>query len=199
MCEAALDVAAQQIEDQLLQLEVGAANPELGEEGLLSGGSFALIDEDQDLTTELVEEYFFDVGWNNPNDPTVVQDISAPIRGDGVRVLAPCTDDLACANSVGDGFTCSARAKYTKTDAVEYVCARSKGEVDGGAACVGDGDCASGLCAPVGAGGALQCFRACDAITDCGAGQICGVGGALEPDDTLGGAGGVARQGRNAP
>jgi hypothetical protein len=199
MCEAALDIAAQQIEDQLLQLEVGAANPELGEEGLLSGGTFALIDEDQDLTTEIVEEYVYNVAWNDPNDPNVVQDISAPITGDGLRVLPTCTDDLACGVASGPGFTCSARAKYTKTDAVEYVCARSKGDVVGGSACVGDGDCASGLCAPVGAGGSLQCFRACDAITDCGAGQICGTGGTLDLDTVLDGLGDVELQGCSAP
>lgn len=199
LCEAGLDAAGQQIEEQLLSLEVGAVDPALGQQGLAAGGTFALLDDDQDLTTEIVDDYSFAVAWNDPADAAATQDISAPITGDGLRVLTACSDDTACALAGLAGYSCAARASYLKVAEVEYGCMRNKGDTAGGAACLGDDACASGLCAPVGVAGALQCFRACDAIADCGAGQICDIGGALDLDGVLAGLGTVELRGCSAP
>jgi hypothetical protein len=195
VCVAGLEIAAQEIEDQLFALEVGAVDPSVGDEGLAAGGSFVLFDEDQDLTTEVVGDYQWQVQWNDPADPAASADIAAAITGDGSRHRASCTDDATC----GADMACVPRGSYTKVARVELGCERKKGAGTGGAACVGDADCGSGLCAPVGAGGALQCFRACDAVVDCAAGQICDVGGSLDLDVVLPGLGDVGAPGCSAP
>jgi hypothetical protein len=196
ICEAGLSIAANEIEQRLIDLQIDATNPELGEEGLAAGGSFALYDDDADLTTEIVDEYVFNVAWNNPTDPNATADISAPIRGDGLRTREACTDDATC----DAGFACAPRGSYLKVAQVELGCERTNGALAGGAVCVGDAQCASGLCAPVGVGGALQCFRACDAINDCAAGQLCSdVGGSVNLDDVIDGLGDVAVRGCAAP
>lgn len=196
MCESGVQLAANEIEERLLALQVDATNPELGEEGLAAGGSFALVDDDADLTTELVKEYDFAVAWYDPASPAATADISAPIRGDGLRALSACTDDAACEA----GFSCQPRGSYLKVARVELGCSRTQGALAGGLACSSDGECESGLCAPVGPAGARQCFAACDAINDCGLGQICSdAGGRVSLDGMLAGLGEVAVPGCAAP
>lgn len=196
VCEAALDYAAQEVEDRLLELQVDAVNPELGEEGLAAGGSFVLVDHDLDLTTERVGAYVYNVAWNNPADPGATADIAAPITGDGLRLRTPCVDDAAC----GAGSACVARGSYLKVAAVELGCEKARGVKLGGESCVGDADCASALCAPVGVNNALVCYEACNANADCAAGLFCGAsGGALDLDDVLAGLGDVEAPGCAAP
>jgi hypothetical protein len=196
LCETALDYAANEVESRLVALQVGATNPQLGEEGLAAGGSFVLYDNDADLTTELVDDYDFAIAWYRPNNPVATQDISAPIFGDGLRARPVCTDDRSCSA----GFTCQPRGSYLKIARAELGCGRARGALAGGAACVGDSQCASGLCAPVGQAGALQCYAACDALNDCSLGQICSsVGGYLDLDGVLNGLGDVAVPGCAAP
>jgi hypothetical protein len=196
VCEGALNYAAQEIEDQLLDLQIDAVNPELGEEGLSSGGSFVLVDDDQDLTTELVGSYLYAVAWNDPADPAATADIAAPITGDGLRFRTECVDDAAC----GVGSACVARGSYLKVARVDLGCEKAHGVKLGGESCVGDADCASGLCTPVGAGNALACYEACNANADCAAGMMCGAfGGALDLDDVLAGLGDVEAPGCAAP
>lgn len=196
VCEGALNYAAQEIEDQLLDLQIDAVNPELGEEGLSSGGSFVLLDDDQDLTTELVDSYLYAVAWNDPADPAATADIAAPITGDGLRFRTECVDDAAC----GVGSACVARGSYLKVARVDLGCEKAHGVKLGGESCVGDADCASGLCTPVGAGNTLACYEACNANADCAAGMMCGAfGGALDLDDVLAGLGDVEAPGCAAP
>ena len=199
ICQTGLNLAASELEDRLLALAVGAVNPALGQQGLAAGGTFALIDADKDLTTELVEEYYFDIAWNNPTNAAATADISAPITGDGLRVRTSCTNDAACTVAGLVDHTCAPRASYLKVAQVEYGCGRNLGGLAGGLTCIGDGQCASGLCAPVGVAGALQCFRACDTITDCGGGQICDLGGELDLGGVLAGLGSVELRGCSAP
>ncbi len=196
LCMGTLNYAAAEIEDQLLALEVGAVNPELGEEGLSAGGSMVLIDRDHDLSAELVDDYLYNVAWNYPDDPTATADIAAPINGDGVRARTACVDDAAC----GAGAVCIARGSYLKVAALELGCERPKGVKAGGESCAADGDCASGLCEPVGVGDALACYEACNANADCAAGMICGAaGGTLDLDAVLPGLGDLAVPGCAAP
>lgn len=196
VCEGALNYAGQEIEDQLLQLQIDAVNPELGEEGLSAGGSMVLVDRDRDLTAELVDDYLYNVAWNYPNDPAATADIAAPINGDGLRFRTPCVDDAAC----GAGASCVARGSYLKVAAVELGCERAKGVKQGGDSCVGDVDCASGMCAPIGVADALACYEACNANADCAAGMICGAsGGSIDLDAVLPGLGDVEAPGCAAP
>lgn len=196
LCEVALNAAAQEVEDQLLELQVDAVNPALGEEGLSAGGSFVLTDHDLDLTTELVDDYVYQVAWNDPSDPAATADISAPITGDGLRLRTPCVDDAAC----GAGSACVARGSYLKVARAELGCEKAHGVKLGGESCVGDVECASGLCAPVGNAGALVCYEACNANADCAAGLLCGVeGGSIDLDLVLAGLGELELPGCAAP
>ncbi|MBI1945114.1 MAG: hypothetical protein HYS27_05425 [Deltaproteobacteria bacterium] len=196
VCEGALNYAGQEIEDQLLQLQVDAVNPALGEEGLSAGGSMVLVDHDRDLTAELVDDYLYNVAWNYPSDPAATADIAAPINGDGLRSRTACVDDAVC----GAGASCVARGSYLKVAVVELGCERAKGVEQGGESCVGDADCASGLCTTVGVGNALACYEACNANADCASGMICGVsGGSLDLDAVLPGLGEVEAPGCAAP
>lgn len=196
ICMGTLNYAAGEIEDQLLALEVGAVNPELGEEGLSAGGSMVLVDRDHDLTAEIVDDYLYNVAWNYPNDPTATADIAAPINGDGVRARTACVDDAVC----GAGSVCVARGSYLKVAVLELGCERPKGAKNGGESCAADNDCASGLCEPVGVAGALACYEACNANADCAAGLLCGSdGGTLDLDAVLPGLGDLAVPGCAAP
>lgn len=196
ICDAGVSYASNEIEERLLALQIDSTNPALGEEGLAAGGTFALLDDDADLTTELVKDYAFAVAWNDPADPAATADISAPIRGDGLRALEACTDDASC----DAGFACQPRASYLKVARVEFGCARAQGALAGGAPCTADSQCGSGLCQPVGVAGALQCFKACDALNDCGLGQLCSeTGGFVDFDAVLNGLGQVAVSGCAAP
>jgi len=200
VCEGALNFAGQQIEEQLIGLQIDATNPELGEEGLSSGGTLALYDDDADLVTEIVDEYNYNVGWYYPNDPSASDDISAPITGAGVRDRLDCSSDDVCADAGLAGFVCAPQPHYLEIARIDLGCSRAKGDLTGGTVCTGDSQCASNLCAPVGIAGALQCFNACDEITDCGAGQVCNaVGGALDLDDVLDGLGSASASGCTAP
>lgn len=196
VCTGALNYAAQEVEDQLIALEVGAVNPELGEEGLSAGGSMVLVDRDHDLSAELVDDYLYNVAWNYPGDPAATADIAAPINGDGVRARTACVDDAAC----GAGSVCVARGSYLKVAALELGCERPKGVKQGGESCAADNDCMSGSCEPIGAAGALACYEACNANADCASGMLCGVdGGTLDLDALLPGLGDLAVPGCAAP
>ncbi|HEY4222714.1 MAG TPA: hypothetical protein VGO62_15265 [Myxococcota bacterium] len=194
ICDAGLQLAGDAITSQLESLQVDAADPSV--EGLQSSGSFALLDKDQDLTTEIVDEYTYNIEWYNPNDPNATQDISAPITGDGLRERPACDADSQC----GAGLVCSPRGSYLKVAQVELGCDHAKGNTVGGASCVGDSDCATGLCTPVGAANALQCYRACNLATDCTGSDNCSdTGGALDLDSELNGLGSVPVRGCVAP
>jgi hypothetical protein len=185
-CEAGLDIAAAEIEDQLLGLEVGAA--QIGQEGLSAQGVFTLVDADHDLETELVSAYAYDVQWFDPNDAAASEDISAPITGAGRRAWTPCVDDGTC----GAGSTCQVRGSYLRIAALEQGCNRAIGDLAGGAACTHDDDCGIGLCAPVGAGGTMACAELCDASADCAAGFACmQTGGLLSLDSVMDGLGDI--------
>jgi hypothetical protein len=173
LCETGLDFAAAELEQQLLSLEVESTN--VGEEGLAASGTFALVDEDHNLETELVYDYEFNVQWFVPGDPGASNDIAAPIRGDGRRAWATCTDDAQC----GTGKSCQARGSYLKVARIELGCNANIGTLAGGTACTNDDQCQGGLCSPVGAGGALVCAEACDGNNDCASGLACNEMGAL--------------------
>lgn len=191
-CDVAIRAAAAEVEQRLIALQVDTVNPTIGQEGLAASGTFALVDADLDLITERMRSYTFAVGWNNPADAAASQDITAPITGDGLRALPACADDRGCT----DGFTCQPHASYLKVARVELGCARAVGSLAGGFSCANDAECASGLCAPSGVGGALSCFVACDETEDCGAQQTCSsAAGALNLDGTLTGLGEVAVRG----
>jgi hypothetical protein len=192
VCEAGLDIAAQEVEDRLIDLSIDATDPNLGQEGLAAQGTFTLVDADHDLETELVEAYAYDVQWFNPSDPNASSDISAPIRGDGRRAWLACSDDGMC----GSGKTCQVRASYLKVAALEQGCDRAVGALAGGAACTHDDDCGMGLCEPVGAGGTLACTELCDASADCANGFVCSAtGGLYSLDSTMDGLGDVGFRG----
>ncbi|MCC7111646.1 MAG: hypothetical protein IT382_20290 [Deltaproteobacteria bacterium] len=136
------------------------------------------------------------MAWNDPSDPAATEDIAAPITGDGLRFRTPCVDDAAC----GAGLACVARGSYLTVAAAELGCEKAHGEKLGGESCVGDVECASGLCAPVGSAGALLCYEACNANADCASGLSCGLsGGTLDLDPILAGLGELELPGCAAP
>jgi hypothetical protein len=179
VCEAALDVAGDQIEQQLLDLEVGAT--EVGQQGLAAQGVFDLVDADQNLQTELLLGYRFNVQWFDPNDPDASNDIAAPITGDGRRAWPVCSSDDACSA----GETCQARGSYLRVAQVELGCNDNIGTVAGGGACQGDDECQAGLCTPIGANSALICAQTCAASADCAAGLTCNEAGTLFSLDSV--------------
>ncbi len=194
VCSTAMQVAGTEIETRLEDLQLDASDPSV--QGLQSSGTFALLDKDQDLTTELVADYDYQVGWFDPNNPGTFDDISTPITGDGVRVRPACDNDGDCV----DGLVCTPRPSYLKIAHADLGCSAAKGVVPGGQACSGDAECATGLCAPVGAGGALQCYAACNAMADCSVGDICSdTGAVMDFDHVLNGLGDVPVQGCAAP
>jgi hypothetical protein len=195
-CGGGLTLAANFAENELIGLRVDASNPQLGEEGLQATGTFVLSDSDRNTEVETLKDFNFELGWYFPNNPGQTLDISSPITGAGRRARATCTDDSVC----GGGQVCRPEPSYLKIAAVKFGCAPVIGSLAGGAACTTDTQCASGMCDPVGLAGALVCFEACDAVSDCAVGLTCDeAAGLVDLDTTLAGLGDVVVQGCAAP
>ena len=95
---------------------------------------------------------------------------------------------------------CSPIASYLQVARVSFGCTSRRAGLAGGLACSADSQCSSGLCDPVGLGGANVCFEACDSPSDCGAGLTCSdVGGLIDLDTVLVGLGDVVVDGCAAP
>jgi hypothetical protein len=184
-CDFGVGFAADQIEQYALSLSVGEGNPNLApkeQEGALGGGNFYAVDDDKDLTTELVRELSYQVQWNDPDDAAFTQDITAPITGEGRLTAAGCQVDESC----DDGFACVPVPHYLKVKLLENDCRRALGDVAGQGACSTGAQCASGICLT----GSLTCFDACDADADCGATASCAENAlTLDLDTTLAGLG----------
>jgi len=195
-CEGGLNLAAAFAENQLTQLNVAASNPGLGQEGLSSSSVFTLKDNNRDTELETVADFTSDLGWYRPNDPNFSEDIRTPITGAGQRARTSCEDDSVC----GAGQVCTPAPSYLKIAAVSFGCRPVVGSFAGGAACTTDAQCASGMCDPVGLGGALVCYEACNSPADCGIGLTCGDDAALiDLDTSLAGLGDVVVGGCAAP
>lgn len=195
-CESGLNLAAAFAENQLTQLNVAASNPGLGQEGLSSSSVFTLRDDNRDTELETVADFTSNLGWYRPNDPTFSQDIRSPITGAGQRARTACVDDSAC----GAGQVCTPAPSYLKIAAVTFGCRPVVGSLAGGAACTTDAQCASGMCDPVGLGGALVCYEACDSVADCAFGLTCDSDAAIiSLESTLAGLGDVVVRGCAAP
>jgi hypothetical protein len=195
-CTQGLNLAAAFAENQLTQLNVAASNPGLGQDGLSSSSVFTLKDENRDTELETVADFTSDLGWYRANDPTFSEDIRAPITGAGIRARAICEDDSVC----GAGQVCTPAPSYLKIAAVTFGCRPVVGSLAGGAACTTDTQCGSGMCDPVGLGGALVCYEACNSPADCGFGLTCGSDAALiDLDTSLAGLGDVVVGGCEAP
>lgn len=191
-CGGGLTLAANFAENQLLDLSVDASNPQLGEEGLQATGTFVLSDSDRNTEVETLKDFNFQLGWYFPANPGQSLDISSPITGAGRRARVTCTDDSVC----GGGQVCTPAGSYLKIAAVTFGCSRTIGSLAGGAACTTDAQCGSGMCDPVGLGGALVCFEACDSPADCSMGLTCSeAAGLVDLDTTLNGLGDVLVQG----
>ncbi len=195
-CATGLNFAATYAENQLLQLNVAASNPSLGQEGLSSAAVFTLADRNRDTEIETVSDFTGDVGWYRPNDPTFSDDVRSPILGQGVRARATCVDDATCSA----GQVCTPAPSYLKIAAVDFGCRPVVGSLAGGATCTTDTQCASGMCDPVGLNNALVCYEACDSVADCSIGLGCDSAAALMSlESTLAGLGEVVVGGCAAP
>jgi hypothetical protein len=195
-CNFGLNTAAAFAEAQLTDLRVNAQNPSLGQPGLAAEGTFVLRDADRDTEVESLNDFEFQLGWFNPDNAAASQDIATPITGDGVRARTACVDDGQC----GGAEVCSPIASYLQVARVSFGCTARRAGLAGGLACSADSQCSSGLCDPVGLGGANVCFEACDSPSDCGAGLTCSdVGGLIDLDTVLVGLGDVVVDGCAAP
>lgn len=171
-CDLGVSYAANEVEQYALSLSVGQGNPELApkeQEGALGGGNFYAIDDDKDLTTELVRELQYQVQWNDPDDQGLSDDLLAPIRGEGRLTAAGCAVDAVC----DDGFACVPVAHYLKVKDVEMDCRRAVGDVAGEGDCTQAAQCASGICLGATASAPGTCFAACAVDDDCGGGGTC--------------------------
>lgn len=196
LCTNSLNLAATYAENQLLQLNVAASNPSLGQEGLSSSAVFTLADRNRDTEIETVSDFTGDVGWYRPNDPTFSDDVRSPILGQGVRARATCVDDATCSA----GQVCTPAPSYLKIAAVDFGCRPVVGSLAGGATCTTDTQCASGMCDPVGLNNALVCYEACNSVADCSIGLGCDSAAALMSlESTLAGLGEVVAGGCAAP
>lgn len=182
VCAAGIDYAAGAAEDFVLELEVGNGEPELSpkeEQGVVGGGTFYLVDADLDLATELVEDFYFEVFWYDPNDPSAGQDILSPITGDGRLATTGCSADIACEA----GEVCQPIPSYLKVAELENDCRLAIGSLLGEDPCSADNQCASGLC------NAGICFSACTDNGSCGSGTCDENGASMNLDGVLEGLG----------
>ncbi|MBI2375134.1 MAG: hypothetical protein HYV07_14150 [Deltaproteobacteria bacterium] len=180
LCNAGVAAAAAVVENQLLALDTAGAPGLVGrsEAGLTGGGHFYLLDTDHDLSTELVRDVTVYAQWNDPADPSLTQDVTAPITGAGRRAASNCNTDLDCTG----GKVCHAIASYLEVQDVERDCRRKIGSTPGMGACTLDAQCESGLCLRNGASG--TCFEACNGVGSCAAGA-CRADGAIVDLDTV--------------
>jgi hypothetical protein len=166
-CEIGVGSLSDTIEGQVLNLQVGQGNPELGpkeQDGALGGGKFYLHDGDHNLATEMVKTLEMQVQWND-DENGANEDILAPITGEGRMAASGCTSDATCEY----GEACVPKAHYLKVAQVEMTCEANAGGALGEDACNSDADCASGICIGAGSGDG-SCFAACDSDDACGAG-----------------------------
>ncbi|MFZ9886845.1 MAG: hypothetical protein ACO3JL_05010 [Myxococcota bacterium] len=176
-CNLGLNFAGEYVTGQALELSVGDQDAALGvkeQTGVLGSGMMYLIDQDRNLSTELVRELEMQVQWNNA-ETGVNTDITAPITGEGRETADGCNADAACSG----GTTCQPIAHYLKVQAAEMTCKKAVGDIAGQGDCLLDNECGSGLCvgAVPAAGGALAipgtCFEACTTDAACGTGSVC--------------------------
>ena len=78
--------------------------------------------------------------------------------------------DAWCSNFCATGEDCPTQFSCVAVGEAS-ICVPDLGVV--GASCTGDGDCISGLCQPVGEGGAMECTRICGADSPCAVGFAC--------------------------
>jgi hypothetical protein len=183
-CTTGMTLAANQIEEELLALEVGEGDPELDiydEEGAVGDAWFWLTDADRDLFTEEVPMLEVDVRWVDPDNPDVSEEVAAPITGAGRLAATGCTRDLDC----GSNETCQPVPHYLLVAEVELDCRRAVGALLGEADCSSDEQCASGLC------NAGHCYAACADDGACGEGSCSLFGATLDLDGTMTGLGQV--------
>jgi hypothetical protein len=186
VCDLGLDFAAGYIEDQVLALEVGTGNPELGpkeQTGALGEGFFYLVDRDHDIATEIVQDLEMQVQWND-DETGGNEDVTAPIIGQGRLAAENCADDTACS----EGKACVPVAHYLKVQAVEMTCDTGIGAGLGEDACTADTQCFSGICMNAGSG-AGPCYAACTDDNACGLGTCVTDALALDLNPTLQGLG----------
>lgn len=167
LCNVGLTFAADYIEGQVLELEVGSGNPELGpkeQTGALGEGFFYLVDRDHDVATELVRDLEMQVQWNDDENGGN-EDVTAPILGQGRLSASECESDAACEQ----GKACVPVAHYLQVQAVEMTCDTGIGMGLGEDACTADTQCFSGICMNGGSGSGT-CFAACTDDTACGMG-----------------------------
>jgi hypothetical protein len=188
-CDTGLALAADEIEDQVVALELGNDNPQLAakdHEGAFAGGQLYLIDADHNLVTEQVREFSWLIAWNDPADPFVSLDVQVPMTGEGRLAASRCDTDAAC----GAGESCQPIAHYLKVATAEMDCREAVGSLGGEQACSSDSQCASGLCVPD-QDGVNVCFAACEEANSCSLDSCGPVEGVVDLEPVMGGLGGA--------
>lgn len=186
-CNVGLNAAGNSLENYVLSLSVGGDDPLLSpkeQTGALGGGAFYLIDQNQDLATELVRDLEMHVQWNDA-ETGANTDIYAPILGEGREAADGCDADAACQA----GTYCTPVAHYLKVKDVEMTCKRAVGDALGEEPCSADNECATGICVGDSAGVPGTCFSACETNDACGLGSCTDAAAFLDLDTVLDGLG----------
>jgi hypothetical protein len=188
-CDTGIALAANEIENQVVALELGDDNPQLAakdHEGAFSGGQLYLIDADHNLVAEQVREFSWLIAWNDPTDPFVSLDIQVPMTGEGRWAASRCTSDAAC----DAGESCQPIAHYLKVQNAEMDCLEAVGSLGGEQACSSDSQCASGLCV-TDQDGVNVCFAACTSGDTCSLGSCGPAADLVDLDPVMDGLGGA--------
>lgn len=188
-CDTGIALAASEIENQVVALELGNDNPQLAakdHEGAFAGGQLYLLDADHDLVSEQVREFTWLLAWNDPEDPFASVDIQVPMTGEGRSAASRCVSDSAC----GAGESCQPIAHYLKVADAEMDCRQAVGSLGGEQACNSDTQCASDLCV-ADQDGVNVCFAACESADSCSLGSCGPATDVVDLDAVMDGLGGA--------